>query len=44
MGDEGAEGALGAGDLSACDQVKEEEEEGLVLGDGAKHDGVKGTN
>ena len=44
VGDEGAEGVLGAGDPSACDQVKEEEEEGLVLGDGAKHDGVKGTN
>ena len=44
VGDEGAEGALGARDPSACDQVKEEEEEGLVLGDGAEHDGMNGTN
>ena len=45
VGDEGVEGALGARDSSACDQVKqEEEEEGLVLGDGAKHDGVNGTD
>ena len=43
MGDEGAEGVLGAGDPSVCDQVKEEEE-GLVLGDGAELDGVNGTN
>ena len=44
MGDEGAEGMLGAGDSSACEQVKEEEEEGLVLGDSAKLDGMNGTN
>ena len=42
VGDEGAEGVLSAGDPSACDQVKEEE--GLVLGDGAKLDGMNGTD
>ncbi|KIM51504.1 hypothetical protein SCLCIDRAFT_635297 [Scleroderma citrinum Foug A] len=44
VGDEGAEGVLGAGDSSACEQVKEEEEEGLVLGDSTELDGVNGTN
>ena len=45
VGDEGAEGVLGARDPSVCDQVKEEEEEeGLVLGDGAELDGVNSTN
>ena len=42
--DEGAEGVLGAEDPSACEQVKEEEEEGYVPGDGAELDGVNGTN